>query len=55
VRRGVEQLFDAYTRNDLTFEEFTGSRYLRINRVLALQQAARIDEGLRWRVPVTSS
>lgn len=55
VRQGVEQLFDAYTRNDLTFEEFTGSRYLRINRVLALQQAARIDEALRWRVPVTSS
>ena len=26
VRRGVEQLYDAYVRNDLTLEEFTGTR-----------------------------
>jgi nucleoside-diphosphate-sugar epimerase len=54
VRRGVEQLSDAYVRNGLTFEEFTGTRYLRINRVRELQDAGRLDDELRWRVPVAA-
>ena len=54
VRRGVEQLYDAYLRNRLTFEEFTGTRYLRINRVRELQEAGRLDDELRWRVPVAA-
>jgi nucleoside-diphosphate-sugar epimerase len=52
VRRGVEQLHDAYARHGLTFEEFTGTRYLRINRVRELQEAGQLDDELRWRVPV---
>jgi nucleoside-diphosphate-sugar epimerase len=54
VRRGAQQLWDAYVRNGLTFEEFTGTRYLRINRVRELQEAGRLDDELRWRVPVTA-
>ena len=52
VRRGVEELRDAYARNGLTFDQFTGSRYLRINRVSELQEAGRLDGELRWRLPV---
>ena len=52
MRRGVEQLRDAYARNGLTFDQFTGSRYLRINRVSELQEAGRLDDELRWRLPV---
>jgi nucleoside-diphosphate-sugar epimerase len=52
VRRGVEQLRDAYARNGLSYEEFTGPRYLRINRVRELQEAGRLDDQLRWRLPV---
>ena len=33
VRRGVEQLYDAYARHGLTSDEFIGPRYLRIKRV----------------------
>ena len=33
----------------LTFDEFTGSRYLRIKRVQELQAAGRLDDELRWR------
>ena len=55
VRRGVEQLHEAYVRNELTFEEFTGTRYLRINRVRELQEAGRLDDELRWRVPLCRS
>ena len=52
VRRGVEQLRDAYVRDELTFDRFTGTRYLRINRVRELQEAGRLDGDLRWRLPV---
>ena len=52
VRRGAEELYDAYVRNGTTFDEFTGTRYLRINRVRELQEAGRLDEDLRWRAPV---
>jgi nucleoside-diphosphate-sugar epimerase len=55
VRRGVEELHEAYVRNGLTFEEFTGTRYLRINRVRELQGAGRLDDQLRWRVPVAAA
>ena len=54
VRRGMEELYDAYLRNAMTFEEFTGTRYLRVNRVRELQEAGRLDDELRWRVPVTT-
>jgi nucleoside-diphosphate-sugar epimerase len=52
VRRGIEQLYDAYARNGLSYDEFTGTRYLRINRVRELQEADRLDDALRWRAPV---
>ena len=52
VSRGVEQLHGAYVRHSLTFDQFTGSRYLRIGRVRELQEAGRLDDELRWRLPV---
>lgn len=52
VRRGVEQLYDAYAREGLSYDEFMGTRYLRINRVRELQEADRLDDQLRWRLPV---
>ncbi len=51
VRRGTEELYEAYTSNGLTLEEFLGDRYLRINRVRELQSAGQLDDDLRWRVP----
>jgi nucleoside-diphosphate-sugar epimerase len=55
VPRGVEELRDAYAREGLTLEQFTGSKYLRIKRVRDLQEAGRLDDDLRWRVPVGSA
>jgi nucleoside-diphosphate-sugar epimerase len=49
VRRGVEELYAAYTRERLTLEDLAGPRYQRIKHVLALQGAGRLDAGLRWR------
>lgn len=52
VPRGVEELYAAYTANDLTLEEFTGVNYLRIKRVQELQDAGLLGDDLRWLAPV---
>jgi nucleoside-diphosphate-sugar epimerase len=48
VRKGMEQLRDAFKANGLTREELLGDRYFRIKRLRALQAGGRIDESLRW-------
>jgi nucleoside-diphosphate-sugar epimerase len=50
VRRGVEELFEAYLRHSLTLDEFESSRFLRIKHVRKLQEAGELDDGLRRRV-----
>jgi nucleoside-diphosphate-sugar epimerase len=49
VRRGIEQLHEAYRRNGLTYEEFTGSRLMRIRHILDLLDREQLDPSLRWR------
>ncbi|MEE8142476.1 MAG: SDR family oxidoreductase [Planctomycetota bacterium] len=48
VRRGAEELYDAYQRHGLTLEEFESSRYLRIKHVRELQGQGKLDSQLRW-------
>src|SRR5438045_5787919 len=48
VRRGMEQLRDAFQRYGLTREELLGDRYFRIKRIRALQAEGVLDETLRW-------
>jgi nucleoside-diphosphate-sugar epimerase len=48
VRRGMEQLRDAFQRNGLTSEELLGDRYFRIKRIRALQSEGLLDASLRW-------
>jgi len=48
VRRGMEQLRDAFRANNLTREELLGDRYFRIKRIRALQSQGALDESLRW-------
>jgi nucleoside-diphosphate-sugar epimerase len=54
VRRGVEELRDAYLRYGLTMDDFLGARYQRIRKVRELIAAGEIDETLR-RVPVLTT
>jgi nucleoside-diphosphate-sugar epimerase len=49
VRRGVEQLLDAFRAVELTYEEFTGARLMRIAHILELLDERRVDPSLRWR------
>ena len=48
VRKGMEQLRDAFARNALTREELMGDKYFRIKRLKALQAGGLLDESLRW-------
>jgi nucleoside-diphosphate-sugar epimerase len=47
VRRGVDELRDAYRRFGMTADEFAGSRFLRVKRVRELQEAGVVDDDLR--------
>jgi nucleoside-diphosphate-sugar epimerase len=51
VRKGAEELFEAYKRHGLTEEEFLSSRFMRIRHVREGIEAGRITEDLR---PVTA-
>lgn len=48
VRRGVQELLDAYRRHGLTVADLEGSRFLRIRRVKELLDQGAIDDTLRW-------
>ncbi len=48
VRKGIEQLYDAYQRVGLSLEDLEGDRYMRIRHVQALQAAGELDTSLRW-------
>lgn len=48
VRRGIEELYEAYKKHALTHKELTGTKYLRIQRIKALQSEGRLDANLFW-------
>ena len=54
VQRGVEELFEAYLRYGLTFEDFA-RRFQRIEHVKKLMQEQRLDHTLRWQQTVPFS
>lgn len=48
VRKGVEQLYNAYKAVGLTSEQFLGVKYLRLKQIQKLQDEGRLDRELRW-------
>ena len=54
VRKGVQELYEAYRKVGLAVEEFEGPRYRRINHIKELIASGRLDESLRWRQPVAA-
>ncbi len=48
VRRGIEELAEAYRRCELRAEDFEGERYVRLKRVRGLVTRGRLDADLRW-------
>lgn len=51
VRRGAEQLYDAYRRSGVTLEEFEGTRYQRIGHIKKLMADGLLDSDLRRTLP----
>jgi nucleoside-diphosphate-sugar epimerase len=49
VRRGVEQLYEAFKEHGLAVEDLTGSRFQRIAHIRSLLEGSRLDVDLRWR------
>jgi nucleoside-diphosphate-sugar epimerase len=48
VRKGIEQLAEAYQRHGLTFDNLTGPRHQRLKRISSLHAEGRLDGDLRW-------
>jgi nucleoside-diphosphate-sugar epimerase len=48
VRRGIDELVEAYSRNELSLEDLTGSRFQRIARIQELLEQGLVDSELRW-------
>lgn len=48
VRRGVEELRDAFLKIGLTQHDLEGDRYLRIKTIMRLMEEGKIDSDLRW-------
>jgi len=48
VRRGMEELYQAFRKWNLTKAEFLGDKYLRIKHIQKLQGEGQLDGTLRW-------
>jgi nucleoside-diphosphate-sugar epimerase len=48
VRKGIEQLYEAYKQHGMTSEEFLSARYMRITTIRAHLDEGRLDLDLRW-------
>ena len=48
VRKGIEQLAEAYQRHGLTIQALTGPQHQRLRRITELLAAGRLDQSLRW-------
>ncbi|MGH8269520.1 MAG: NAD-dependent epimerase/dehydratase family protein [Steroidobacteraceae bacterium] len=50
VRKGIEQVYEAFCHHGTSAEEFLSSQFIRLKRIRELQTAGALDEMLRWRV-----
>ncbi len=48
VRKGVEELYEAFERVGLTVDDLDGRRYVRLKQLDALRDEGRIDDTVRW-------
>jgi nucleoside-diphosphate-sugar epimerase len=48
VRKGVEQLYEAFKAHGLTKEEFLGNKYTRLNQLKKLLEDKKINSDLFW-------
>src|SRR5262249_6208900 len=51
VRKGAQQLYDAYRSVGLTAHDIETGRYARIGRIRSLMSSGQLNDSLRWQVP----
>lgn len=49
VRRGIEELYEAFRADGFSRADFEGDRYFRIRHIQKLQREDRLDHSMRWR------
>jgi nucleoside-diphosphate-sugar epimerase len=49
VRKGVEEVYEAYCEHKTTCEEFLSSSFIRLKKIRELQYAGKLDSTLTWR------
>jgi nucleoside-diphosphate-sugar epimerase len=49
VRKGVEEVYEAYCRHGTTSADFLSSNFVRLKKIRELQNAGRLDDTLSWR------
>jgi hypothetical protein len=47
VQQGIEELVEAYTKHNLSHDDFTSSRFVRLRRIRELLAAGQLDDMLR--------
>jgi len=52
VRRGIEEVYDAFTRHRVDLEQFLSGRFIRLRHVRDLQEKGLLDGALVWTRPV---
>jgi nucleoside-diphosphate-sugar epimerase len=48
VRRGMRELYDAFTTHGLSVQDWEGPKFARIRQIQKLRGEGRLDAGLRW-------
>ena len=48
VESGARQLYEAYQRSEMTMDQFTSSRFIRLKWIDELLKRGRLDDSLRW-------
>lgn len=48
VRKGVQELYDAYVSHKLDYDSFIGAKFLRIKEIHRLQESEQLGADLRW-------
>jgi len=49
VRRGIEEVYDACVRHQVTAEQFVSSQFVRLKHIRELQASGKLDQTLTWR------
>ncbi|MDG2261078.1 MAG: NAD(P)-dependent oxidoreductase, partial [Actinomycetota bacterium] len=50
VRRGIEQLYEQYTKYGLTLDQLEGDQFMRVKHIGGLLESSQLDNDLRWSI-----